>query len=132
MVSSGEFGRRGLLIAGAGLLVGCSNGSGSTKPSASLEGPTQAGPVPPRSAPSTSAPGSSPTVLPTPPSPALPAVRTWSPGAGEVTPEAKRVAVAAVVKLLQKVDSVVEVIDAQYGGILSNTASVLVPCRVYT
>ncbi|NIK58686.1 hypothetical protein BJY22_004403 [Kribbella shirazensis] len=27
---------------------------------------------------------------------------------------------------------VVEVIDAQYGGILSDTASVLVPCRVYT
>lgn len=26
----------------------------------------------------------------------------------------------------------VEVIDAQYGGILSDTASVLVPCRVYT
>jgi len=54
------------------------------------------------------------------------------PGPGELTPEAKRVAVAAVGKLLQKGNSVVEVIDAQCGGILSSTASVLVPCRVYT
>jgi hypothetical protein len=127
MVSSGEFGRRSLLIAGAGLLAGCSDGSGSTKPSASFDGPTPTGPMPP-----SSAPGSSPTVLPTPPTPALPAVRTWSPGAGEIKPEVKATAVAAVVKLLQKANSAVEVIDAQYGGILNSTASVLVPCRVYT
>ncbi|MFI5733346.1 hypothetical protein ACIA49_24750 [Kribbella sp. NPDC051587] len=43
----------------------------------------------------------------------------------------KRVAVAAVVEQLQRGGGVVEVIDAQYGGILSSTASVLVPCRVY-
>lgn len=44
----------------------------------------------------------------------------------------KRIAVAAVVEQLQREQSVVEVIDAQYGGILSSSASVLVPCRVYS
>ncbi|MFK4084440.1 hypothetical protein ACI2LF_10060 [Kribbella sp. NPDC020789] len=44
----------------------------------------------------------------------------------------KRIAVAAVVEQLQRDHSVVEVIDAQYGGILSSTASVLVPCRLYS
>jgi len=65
---------------------------------------------------------------------ALPAVHSWTAGAGEIHPEVKRTAVAAVVRLLQRpgTRSVVEVIDAQYGGILSDSASVLVPCRVYT
>jgi hypothetical protein len=65
---------------------------------------------------------------------ALPAVRSWAPGAGEIEPAAKRAAVAAVVELLRPrgARAVVEVIDAQYGGILSDTASVLVPCRVFT
>jgi hypothetical protein len=64
---------------------------------------------------------------------ALPSVRLWTPGAGEIEPAAKRVAVAAVQDLLRPrgTRGVVEVIDAQYGGILSDTASVLVPCRVY-
>ncbi|TDW84086.1 hypothetical protein EV137_6890 [Kribbella pratensis] len=55
-------------------------------------------------------------------------------GPGEIQPEVKRLAVAAVVKLLRPTDTqaVVEVIDAQYGGILSDSASVLVPCRVYS
>ncbi|GAA0627005.1 hypothetical protein GCM10009534_73570 [Kribbella sandramycini] len=44
----------------------------------------------------------------------------------------KRAALAAVRKLLERPGNVVEVIDAQYGGILSTTASVLVPCRVYS
>jgi hypothetical protein len=46
----------------------------------------------------------------------------------------KRLAVAAVLKLLRPTHTraAIEVIDAQYGGILSDSASVLVPCRVYT
>jgi hypothetical protein len=42
--------------------------------------------------------------------------------------------VAAVVKLLQPrgTRAAVEVFDAQYGGILGDAASVLVPCRVHT
>jgi hypothetical protein len=56
------------------------------------------------------------------------------PGAGEIQPQVKRLAVAAVVKLLQPTGTpaAIEVIDAQYGGILSDSASVLVPCRVYS
>ncbi|MGW7681082.1 hypothetical protein ACWGID_10110 [Kribbella sp. NPDC054772] len=61
-------------------------------------------------------------------------MRSWVPGAGEIEPGAKRAAVAAVVDLLTPRGSrtAVDVIDAQYGGILTDTASVLVPCRVYT
>ena len=61
-------------------------------------------------------------------------MRAWTPGSGEIQPEAKAVAVAAVVKLLRPAGtrSAVDVIDAQYGGILSDSASVLVPCRAYT
>lgn len=64
----------------------------------------------------------------------LPVVRSWTPGAGEIEPAAKRAAVAAVIDLLRPrgTRGVVEVIDAQYGGILSDTASVLVPCRVFS
>ena len=64
----------------------------------------------------------------------MPAVRSWAPGAGEIEPGAKRAAVAAVIDLVRPrgARGVVEVIDAQYGGILSDTASVLVPCRVYS
>ena len=61
-------------------------------------------------------------------------MRAWVPGPGEIQPEVKRLAVAAVVKLLQPngTPAAIEVIDAQYGGILSSSASVLVPCRVYS
>ncbi|WP_329000671.1 hypothetical protein OHA18_40335 [Kribbella sp. NBC_00709] len=61
-------------------------------------------------------------------------MREWVPGPGEIQPEVKRLAVAAVMKLLQPTETpaAIEVIDAQYGGILSASASVLVPCRVYS
>ncbi|MFF1820085.1 hypothetical protein ACFVWG_22470 [Kribbella sp. NPDC058245] len=118
---SGEVGRRGLLIAGAGLLVGCSpSETPSSAPSRSGTPSATSTPTPSSSLPSTTQPG-----------PVLPSVRPWVPGAGEVAPQVKRIAVAAVVDQLQRGGGVVEVIDAQYGGILSGTASVLVPCRVY-
>jgi hypothetical protein len=47
-------------------------------------------------------------------------------------PAAKLAAVQAVQKLLARPNTVVEVIDAQYGGLLADTASVLVPCRTYS
>ncbi|MFI5694234.1 hypothetical protein ACIA58_20465 [Kribbella sp. NPDC051586] len=64
----------------------------------------------------------------------LPSVRAWVPGPGEIQPQVKRLAVAAVLKLLQPTDTpaAIDVIDAQYGGILSSSASVLVPCLVYS
>jgi hypothetical protein len=64
----------------------------------------------------------------------LPEVRRWAPGRGEIQPQVKVQAVRATESLLQRpgVRSVVEVIDAQYGGILSDSASVLVVCRQYS
>ncbi|MGZ0153152.1 hypothetical protein ACXJJ3_39245 [Kribbella sp. WER1] len=61
-------------------------------------------------------------------------MESWTPGPGEIDPEVKRLAVAEVVKMLRPTatQAVVDVIDAQYGGILSDSASVLVPCRVYS
>lgn len=47
-------------------------------------------------------------------------------------PAAKAAAVAAVLSRLKTSRSVVEVVDAQYGGILSSSASVLVVCRQWT
>ena len=48
-------------------------------------------------------------------------------------PAAKAAAVAAVQSRLRAGKrSVVEIIDAQYGGILSSSASVLVACRQWT
>ena len=44
----------------------------------------------------------------------------------------KVAAVQAVLKLLRRPNTVIEVLDAQYGGLLANTASVLVPCRQYS
>ncbi len=63
----------------------------------------------------------------------LPSVKEWTPGPGEIKPEVKAAAVRAVQGLLIQpgMPSEVEVIDAQYGGILADSASVLVVCRQY-
>jgi hypothetical protein len=157
-----SLGRRGLLVLGAGLLTGCSDSSAqnaggspftpSPLTSSAASTPTltlSPTPVPPSPTPPSPTPPSPTPPSPTPPSPsppspsasasgtpvvALPAVRSWTPGAGEIQPEVKRLAVEATVDLLRRpgTRSVVEVIDAQYGGLLTNSASVLVPCRVYT
>lgn len=58
---------------------------------------------------------------------------TWRANANDVQPAAKTAAVAAVLARLKTgKHSTVEIIDAQYGGILTSTASVLVACRQYT
>lgn len=62
----------------------------------------------------------------------MPTVRPWTPGRGELVPAAKLAAVQAVQKLLGRPNTVVEVVDAQYGGLLADTASVIVPCRTYS
>ncbi|GAB7004874.1 hypothetical protein JCM18899A_23470 [Nocardioides sp. AN3] len=64
--------------------------------------------------------------------PSLPAVTPWRPGAGEQVPEAKLAAVRRIEQLGDDATHRVEVIDAQYGGLLSSTASVLVVCRSFT
>ena len=56
-----------------------------------------------------------------------------TPAVDDVQPAAKAAAVEAVqTRLRAGKQSVVEIIDAQYGGILSSSASVLVPVRQWT
>jgi hypothetical protein len=88
--------------------------------------------TPAPSSPSASVPSVPSSTPASPPPPALPSVKLWTPGRGELVPEAKLAAVQAVQKLLARPNTVVEVIDAQYGGLLADTASVLVPCRTYS
>jgi hypothetical protein len=98
--------------------------------SSSPPAPASSTPSPPSaSAPSTPPSASVPS---TASSPGLPSVKLWTPGRGELVPEAKLAAVRAVQKLLARPNTVVEIIDAQYGGLLADTASVLVPCRTYS
>jgi hypothetical protein len=119
--------RRGLLLLGAGVLTGCTN-SNATKPVTTSPGASTPAPSSHRD----SRP-SSPTPAPTS-NVALPRVRPWTPSPGDVEPAAKTQAVRATERLLHRagVRSEVEVIDAQYGGILADSASVLVVCREYT
>jgi hypothetical protein len=49
-----------------------------------------------------------------------------------VNPQVKALAVRAVVQRYQRAGTAVEIIDAQYGGILASSASVLVPLRLYS
>jgi len=124
--------RRGLLLLGVGALAGCSDSSGTTG-SAGTPAPTSpggsstGGTTTPPSAPGSPSPSS------TPSTPALPTIKPWTPGAGEVKPEVKVAAVRATKDLLSRDHgrSVVAITDAQYGGILSDSASVLVVCRQY-
>ena len=124
--------RRGLLLLGVGALAGCSASSGTTG-SAGTPAPTSpggsstGGTTTPPSAPGSPSPSS------TPSTPALPTIKPWTPGAGEVKPEVKVAAVRATEDLLSRDHgrSAVAITDAQYGGILSDSASVLVVCRQY-
>ena len=138
-MSQVSFSRRGFLGAAGGavgLLVvgGCTTGSAA----------------PPAGSPSTDASGSpsssgaassatpSPTSSPTPSLEPLPASTVWRPAAADITPAAKLRAVATVEALTRwsldesgprlgsGVAATSRIVDAQYGGILSTSASVLV------
>src|SRR6478609_2256421 len=105
-----DLGRRHFLLLGAGALVaGCSEGSAHA-PSPSLQ-PT---------GPSTTV-GGSPSAAPP-----LPRVTRWHPDPRDVEPAAKRTAVRAIERRGNTRRSALQVIDAQYGGILASSASVLV------
>ena len=60
---------------------------------------------------------------------ALPDVTPWRPGPGELEPACKRAAVRRVERSGNGRDTALQVIDAQYGGLLTDTASVLVVTR---
>jgi hypothetical protein len=72
------------------------------------------------------------TPTPTQPAPGavgLPRVQPWTPSTGDVSPACKRAAVRLVERRGNSPTTALEVIDAQYGGILPDSASVLVVCR---
>ena len=70
--------------------------------------------------------------MPSPPSspaPALPAVTQWQPSSNDIDPACKLAAVRRIEQLGNSQFSALQVIDAQYGGILPAKASVLVVTR---
>jgi len=116
--------RRGFVLLGVGtLLAGCSAGAHPVATPTSRSSSA----APPSAAPSSPAVhSSSPT-----PSP-LPQVAVWRPSPNDVDPRVKSVAVAAVLRMVAGRRTAVEVVDAQYGGILTASASVLVVTRSWT
>jgi hypothetical protein len=113
--------RRGVVVAGAAVaLTACDGPSGS--PDAN---PTN------RRTP-TGSPTSAPTAPTEPTSPterALPDVTPWRADPGDVAPFAKQTAVHRIERMETGPRRAVQVIDAQYGGILTDSASVLVVTR---
>jgi hypothetical protein len=101
------------MLAIAAALAACSRQHESGRPPAAA--PTQP------TAPSASA---------TPPP--LPSLTHWQAGPGELEPEAKNAATRRIEQLGDDPDHRVRVIYAQYGGLLTSTASVLVVCRSVT
>jgi hypothetical protein len=109
--------RRGVVVAGAVVaLSGCSDPDGSpdTGPSA-------------RRTASTTPTGSS--SAPTTPAPDLPEVTIWRADPSDVAPLAKVTAVRRIERSGNRQDRALQVVDAQYGGILPDSASVLVVAR---
>ncbi len=111
-----------MLVVGLGVLAaGCSGQASDEEPPASS---------PSSSTPAGSAASSpaSPTAATATPA-ALPEVTPWRPGAGELVPACKLAAVRRVEGDGNGPDAAVQVVDAQYGGLLTDTASVLVVTR---
>ena len=108
--------RRSLILLGVGTLVtGCASDDGAASgprgsPSAS---PTPNGSLTPSPTPSRAAA-------------ALPAVRRWEVSPNDRVPACKVAAVRRIERDGTSADRAVEVIDAQYGGLLADSASVLV------
>lgn len=61
--------------------------------------------------------------------PRLPKPLKWQPSSGDLVPEAKFAAARHIERISTDARHRVQVIEAQYGGLLSTTASVLVVCR---
>jgi hypothetical protein len=116
--------RRRFLLLGAGcLLAGCTARTRSERPA------VRSSAAPSATAPSATAPSAA---VPSQPEPvALPAFRRWHPDPNDVEPAAKVAAVRFVERRGNHAGSVLHVLDAQYGGILPGSASVLVVCRTW-
>jgi hypothetical protein len=117
--------RRIVVLLGAGaVLAACTAQPRPTRPAASTPAGTPTG-TPPTS------PVPSATPSATQSSPMLPAVIPWRPGPGELDPGAKRAAVREVERLGNRHGAALQVLDAQYGGLLTGSASVLVVTRAW-
>jgi hypothetical protein len=109
--------RRGLLLLGVGTLTaGCASGGSSGSAASS---PTPSSP----SARASASPSASPSA------PTLPRVTPWQPSSNDIEPACKVAAVRHVERGGTSADRELQVLDAQYGGILSDSASVLVVTR---
>ena len=114
--------RRRFLLLGAGLLAaGC---SAAVHPAAR--------PATRTSSPQSAGPSSTVSASPSPGSTSLPAVTRWRPDPTDVEPAAKVAAVRTIERRGNTRRSALQVIDAQYGGILASSASVLVVTRAWT
>ena len=111
--------RRGVLLTSVAALVGGCTGHASS-PAAPTNGPKSG---------SSSSPPPGPTHSARPA--ALPSVTPWTPGAGELEPTCKLAAVRHVEQAGNGADSALQVVDAQYGGLLTDAASVLVVTRAW-
>ena len=107
--------RRTLLLLGVGTLAtGCASSASSgtsPAPSSSPSSPSSASASPSSSA------------------AALPAVRRWQPSSNDKVPECKTAAVRHIEEAGTSSSKAIQVIDAQYGGLLTDSASVLVVTR---
>ena len=116
--------RRGLLLLGGGaLLAGCSSRHQTT----TAPTPTRSGSSSASSVSSPAGPTASPTASSAEPS--LPEVRRWRPNRGDLAPEAKLAAVRLVERRGNTATRALQVVDAQFGGLLPGSASVLVVSR---
>lgn len=105
--------RRSVLVLGAAALVtGCSS---TPQPRATASRSPSSLPPPPSTSPPSIA--------------ALPTVHRWQPSSNDREPACKRAAVDHVEKAGTSAERTIEVIDAQYGGLLASSASVLVVTR---
>jgi hypothetical protein len=109
-----------LALSGALLLGGCRAASTAARTRTAGGGPTARSSRTTRPTPTTAAPRT--------PAP-LPRVRRWRPSPNDIEPRAKLAAVRTIEARGNANDRALQVIDAQYGGILSDSASVLVVCR---
>jgi hypothetical protein len=109
------------VVAGVGLLAAaCSSGASDEEP------PTSPSPTTRVSA--SGGPTSPPTASATAPA-VLPEVVPWRPGPGELVPACKLAAVRRVEGAGNGPVRALQVVDAQYGGLLDDSASVLVVTR---
>src|SRR5690242_8273606 len=83
----------------------------------------------PPASPTSTVPSAAPTPTASATPPALPSIAPWHAGAGELEPAAKVAAARRIEHLVDDANRRVEIIDAQYGGLLATSASVLLVCR---